>query len=123
MKKIIYGLNRVESENIATAGVININYEGSLRITYVNSNFTLRKYKKRIKLIPKKKLLQMPKLLFTYKGYFKIINSKIDEDNLLISFPYDNHWSKFVSTWDTLDRKWSLYINSHKIVKSLTSTF
>ena len=119
MKKIIYGLNCVKTENISTVGAVEIKFEGNFKVSYLNRNFILKKEKSKIRLTPKKNLKKMPNLLFRYKGYIKIIDCKISNESVNISFPYDDHWQELSSDWDSLDKKWVFYVNSKKKFRKL----
>ena len=59
MKKIIYGLNCVKTENISTVGAVEIKFEGNFKVSYLNRNFILKKEKSKIRLTPKKNLEKM----------------------------------------------------------------
>ena len=113
--KLTYGLEVVSLNSIDYKDYIKIHYKGNFRIFCVNKSFILYRTKNIIKLLPRRNFNPDSSRLFRYKGNIKIDQAYIGKEKLIIDFPYDEHWLKLTSDWDTLTLEWSDYIMSHKV--------
>ena len=113
--KLRYGLEVVCLNSTDYTDYIKIHYKGKFKIFCVNKGFVLHRTKNIIKLIPRRNFKPDSSRLFRYKGYIKIHQAYIGREKLIIDFPYDEHWLKLTSDWDTLTLEWSDYIMSHRV--------